>query len=186
MSRARTSSQYVSAPQLLLIRTNTRQSISTPSRQATAPAQRINSLVHQSSSSKRIDIQCPFSGVVRQFCASLSLFGVYSFVMSSGSGKRVIGGRGENDVVSSSPPAARTRAQTRADRTEMNLDVISPRSTTVKATMSSSGPRGISPCGRSVKEINSGMISRRLPRLYCHTRRVSRMQGVASTNVRVW
>ena len=55
--------------------------------------------------------------------------------MSSGSGKRVIGGRGENDVVSSSPPAARTRAQTRADRTKMNLNVISPRSTTVKATI---------------------------------------------------
>ena len=74
---------------------------------------------------------------------------------SSGSGKRVVGGRGENkDVVPSSPPAARTRAQTRADRTQMNLDVISPRSTTVKATIASSRPRGISPRGGSVKEIS--------------------------------
>ena len=176
--------------------------------------------MHLSASPKRTGNQCPFSGVVRQFCASLSLFGVYSFVMSSGSGKRVIGGRGENDVVSSSPPAARTRAQTRADRTKMNLNVISPRSTTVKATISSSGPRGISPRGRTVKETSSGtarnklragsysptlgspvtsptarpapitlnaqMISRRLPRWCCHARRGSRMQGVASTNVRVW
>ena len=45
---------------------------------------------------------------------------------SSGSGKRVVGGMEEKkDVVSSSPPAARTRAQTRADRTKMNLNVIS-------------------------------------------------------------
>ena len=65
--------------------------------------------------------------------------------MSSGSVKGVVGEKGEKkDVVSSSAPAARSRAQTRADRTEMNLDVISPRSTTLKATIASSGPRGIS------------------------------------------
>ena len=75
--------------------------------------------------------------------------------MSSGSGKRVVGGRGDKDVVSSSPPAARTRAQTRADRTKMNLNVISPRSATVKATIASSGLRGISPRGGSVKEVSS-------------------------------
>ena len=40
---------------------------------------------------------------------------------STGSGKRVVGEKGEKkDVVSSSPPATRTRAQTRADRAEMN------------------------------------------------------------------
>ena len=123
-------------------------------------------------------------------------------------------------MVSSSPPAARTRAQTRADRTEMNLDVISPRSTTVKATIASSGLRGISPRGGSVKEVSSAtartklragsyspalgspvnsptarpdpipvhaqMISRRLPRWYCQAQRVSRIQGVVSTDVRVW
>ena len=83
---------------------------------------------------------------------ALSLFGIYSFVMSSsGSGKRVVGGRGEKDVESSSPPAARTRAQTRADRTELNLNVISPRSTTVKAAIGSAGPRGISPRGVPVE-----------------------------------
>ena len=93
------------------------------------------------------------------------MFGVYSFVISSGSGKRVVGGRAEKkDVVSStgSPPAARTRAQTRADRTKMNLDVISPRSTTVKATIASSGPRGISPRGGSVKEISSATARNKL------------------------
>ena len=98
----------------------------------------------------------------RQFCASLSLFGVRSFVMSSGSGKRVVGGRGGKDAVSSSPPAARTRAQTRADRTKMNLNVISPRSATVKATIASSGLRGISPRGGSVKDISSGMARSKL------------------------
>ena len=100
----------------------------------------------------------------RQFCALLSLFGVFTFNMSStGSGKRVVGEKGgKKDVVSSSPPAARTRAQTRAGRTEMNLDVISPRSTTVKATISSSGPRGISPRGRTVKEISSGAARNKL------------------------
>ena len=88
----------------------------------------------------------------------------FSFAMSStGSGKRVVGEKGgKKDVVSSSPPAARTRAQTRAGRTEMNLDVISPRSTTVKATISSSGPRGISPRGRTVKEISSGAARNKL------------------------
>ena len=153
----------------------------------------------------------------RQFCASLSLFGVRSFVMSSGSGKRVVGGRGGKDAVSSSPPAARTRAQTRADRTELNLNVISPLSTTVKATIASAGPRGISPRGVPVEErssttarneqvvvplhwvvlslpqlpdplqfpLHARMISRRLPRWYCHARRVSRTQGVARTDVRV-
>ena len=39
---------------------------------------------------------------------------------SSGSGERVVGEREGKDVVSSGPPAARTRAQTRADRTELN------------------------------------------------------------------
>ena len=85
----------------------------------------------------------------RQFCALLSLFGVFTFNMSStGSGKRVVWEKGEKkDVVSSSPPATRTRAQTRADRATMNPNVISPRSATVKATIASSGPRGISPRG---------------------------------------
>ena len=120
--------------------------------------------MHPSSSSKRTGNQCPFSGVVRQFCASLSLFGVFSFAMSStGSGKRVIGEKGETkDVVSSSPPATRTRAQTRADRAKVNLNVISPRSTNVKATIASSGPRGISPRGGSVKEISSGTARNKL------------------------
>ena len=54
---------------------------------------------------------------------------------SSSSGEHVVGGRGGKDVLSSSPPAARTRAQTRADPTELYLNVISPRSTTVKATI---------------------------------------------------
>ena len=64
---------------------------------------------------------------------------------STGSGKRVVEEKGEKkDVVSSSPPATRTRAQTRADRAKMNPN-ISPRSATVKATIASSGPRGISP-----------------------------------------
>ena len=161
-------------------------------------------------------------GVVRQFCASLSLFVVVSFTTSStGSGKLVFGEKGEkNDVVSSSHHATRTRAQTRADGAKMNLDVISPRSATVKVTIASSGPRGISPRGGSVKEICSAttrdklrvgsyspslgspvtsptarpapitlhaqMISRRLFRWYCHARRVSRLQGVVSTDVRVW
>ena len=72
---------------------------------------------------------------------------------STGSGKRVVGEKGEKkDVVSSSPPATRTRAQTRADRAEMNQNIISPRSATVKATIASSGPRGISPRGGSVNE----------------------------------
>ena len=78
------------------------------------------------------------------------------FVMSSsGSGKRVVGGRGEKDVVSSSPPAARTRAQTWAGRTDINLNAISPRSTIVKATIASAGPRGISPRGVPVEERSS-------------------------------
>ena len=70
---------------------------------------------------------------------------------SSSSGEHVVGGRGGKDVVSSSPPAARTRAQTRADPTELNLNVISPRSTTVKAAIASAGPRGISPRGVPVE-----------------------------------
>ena len=74
-----------------------------------------------------------------------------------------LGKRGKKkDVVSSSPPAASTSAQTRADRPKMNLDVISPRSTTVKATIASSGPRGISPRGGSVKEISSGTTRNKL------------------------
>ena len=81
---------------------------------------------------------------------------------SSGSGKRVVGGRGEKDVVSSRPPAARTRAQTRADRTKTNLNVISPRSTTVKATIASSGPRGISLRGVPVEEISSATARNKL------------------------
>ena len=82
---------------------------------------------------------------------------------SSGSGKRVVGGMEEKkDVVSSSPPAARTRAQTRADRTKMNLNVISPRSTTVKATIASSGPREISPRGVPVEERSSATARNKL------------------------
>ena len=82
---------------------------------------------------------------------------------STGSGKRVVGEKGEKkDVVSSSPPATRTRAQTRADRAKMNLNVISPRSTAVKATIASSGPRGISPRGGSVNEISSGTARNKL------------------------
>ena len=65
-------------------------------------------------------------------------------------------------MVSSSPPAARTRAQTRADRTKMNLNVISPRSTTVKATIASSGPRGISPRGVPVEERSSATARNKL------------------------
>ena len=91
------------------------------------------------------------------------LFGVYLFVMSSsGSGKRVVRGRGEKGVVSSSPPAARTRAQTWADRTEINLNVISPSSTTVKATIASAGPRGISPRGVPVVERSSATARNKL------------------------
>ena len=81
---------------------------------------------------------------------------------SSGSGERVVGGRGGKDVVSSSLPAARTRAQTRADRTKMNLNVISPRSTTVKAAIASAGPRGISPRGVPVGERNSATARNKL------------------------
>ena len=139
---------------------------------------------------------------------------------SSSSGEHVVGGRGGKDVVSSSPPAARTRAQTRADPTELNLNVISPRSTTVKAAIASAGPRRISPRGVPVEGGNSAtarnelragsrspalhspvtsptarpapiplhaqMISRRLPRWYCHARGVSRMQVVARTGVLEW
>ena len=62
----------------------------------------------------------------------------------------------------SSPPAARTRAQTRADRTKMNLDVISPRSTTVKATTASAGPRTISLRGVAVEERSSATVRNKL------------------------
>ena len=82
---------------------------------------------------------------------------------STGSGKRVVGEKGEKkDVVSSSPPATRTRAQTRADRAKMNPNIISPRSATVKATIASSGPRGISPRGGSVKDISSATTRNKL------------------------
>ena len=63
---------------------------------------------------------------------------------------------------SSSPPATRTRAQTRADRAKMNPNVISPRSATVKATIASSGPRGISPRGGSVNEKSSATTRNKL------------------------
>ena len=99
-----------------------------------------------------------------RFCASLRLFGVFAFNMSStGSGKRVVGEKGEKkDVVSSSPPATRTRAQTRADRAKMNPNIILPRSATVKATIASSGPRGISPRGGYVKDISSATTRNKL------------------------
>ena len=124
-------------------------------------------LLHQhneSSSSKRTGNRCPFSGVVRQFCASLILFGVFEFNMSSpGSGKRVVGKKGkQKDAVSSSPPVTRTRAQTRAGRAKMNPNIISPRFATVKETIVSSGPRGISPRGGSVNEISSATTRNRL------------------------
>ena len=67
---------------------------------------------------------------------------------SSGPGTRVVGGReGKKGVVS-------TRAQTRGDRTKMNLNVISPRSTT--------GPREISPRGGSDVEISSTTARKKL------------------------
>ena len=82
---------------------------------------------------------------------------------STGSGKRVVGEKGgKKDVVSSSPPATRTRAQTRADRAKMNPNIISPRSATVKATIASSGPRGISPRGGSVNEKSSATTRNKL------------------------
>ena len=59
----RTSSQFVSAPQLLLTRSNTRQLNSTPGHQATELAQRINSSEHPSSSSKRTGNQGPFTSI---------------------------------------------------------------------------------------------------------------------------
>ena len=65
-------------------------------------------------------------------------------------------------MVSSSPPAARTRAQSRADRTELNLNVIAPRSTTVKETIASAGPRGISPRGVPVEERSSATARNKL------------------------
>ena len=65
-------------------------------------------------------------------------------------------------MLSSSPPAARVRAQTWADRTEINLNVISPRSTTVKATIASGGPRGISPRGVPVEERSSATSRNKL------------------------
>ena len=74
-----------------------------------------------------------------------------------------LGKRGKKkDVVSSSPPATHTRAQTRADRAKMNPNIISPRSATVKATIASSGPRGISPRGGSVNELSSATTRNKL------------------------
>ena len=83
---------------------------------------------------------------------------------NTGSGERVVGEKGEKkDEVSSSHPATRTRAQTRADRAKMNPNIISPRSATVKATIASSGPRGISPRGGSVNEISSATTRNKPP-----------------------
>ena len=82
---------------------------------------------------------------------------------STGSGKCVVWDKGEKtNVVPSSLPATRTRAQTRADRAKMNPNIISPRSATVKATIVTSGPRGTSPRGGSVKDISSGTARNKL------------------------
>ena len=55
--------------------------------------------------------------------------------MSSTTSEQVVGEKGEKVRVSSGPPAMRTRAQSRAERSEHNLHVTAPRSAAVTANI---------------------------------------------------
>ena len=119
--------------------------------------------MHLSSSSTRTGNQCPFSGVdgssvLLSACSESTRSCLLLVPVSVSLGEW----RKRRMWCLLVPPAARTRAQTRADRTKMNLNVISPRSTTVKATIASSGPRGISLRGVPVEEISSATARNKL------------------------